>query len=199
MIRCGLAILAVLGVVLSACGGDDGAASTPPDVGLEAPADGDDIDDDTDDDAEPPADPAPDLTPEEVCDALPAEDLVAVVQGELREVRSLDNPPQCSISYVNSDEVQARPAAVATNLLVSVPTSDELEGRTGAAGLEIATQYAFFEEEPTEVDVGDIGLTNGQFLYFALDGRVVGIAAGSGMTEAELVELAEVVEEALAP
>lgn len=193
-----LALMAVVPLVLalSACGGDD--SSAPPNDGT---PDGDssqgsaeDVSSEGDDVA-----PATDLEPQAVCDAVSPADLVAVMGGELGTVEALEGPPQCSVGYGTSDEARARGAANGTNLLVFVPTSDELEGKTGDAAMEVATQYAFYDSDPEPVSIGDGGLTNGTFLYYAVGGRIVGIGAGHDMTPEQLIEVAELTVAPLTP
>ncbi len=191
-----LMVTVVVALAVAGCGGDD-ASSAPTDGKAAA-----DSGSQESDDVAPTADDvplAPDLEPQAVCDAIPVAELVAVMDGELGTVEALDGPPQCSVGYGTSDEARARGAANGTNLLVFVPTSDDREGKTGAAGIEIASQYAFYDTEPEPVDVGDGGLTNGTFLYYSVGGRIVGIGAGDDMTAGQLIEVAELTVGPLTP
>ena len=183
-----------MALLLSACGGgggdSDSDASTTTTANTDATGDGD---------APPDVQSAPDLTPDEVCDLISPEELVAVVEGEFTTTESLDGPPQCVVSYANSQAVRDQGGANGTNLLVAVPTSDDLEGATGDAGIAVASQYAFYDSEPTPVDIADGGLSDGSYLYFANGGRVVTVVAGDGMTPDQLIEVAQLVVEPLAP
>ncbi len=190
-----VAIGMLMMLAVAGCGGSDDSTATPGDDGTdtenaideEGSSSGSDV----------PS--APDLAPQAVCDALPVEEMVAVMNGELGTVESLDTPPQCSVNYATSDEARASGAANGTNLLVAVPTSGELEGETGDAGIAIATEFAFFDSDPQPVDVGDGGLSDGKFLYYAVGGRVVGVVAGDDMTAEQLIEVAELTVAPLTP
>lgn len=177
---------------LGACGGGDDTGSSTPKSDNE-PAESAEA-------AEQPAtDPAPDLTPDELCDLVSAEDLMTVIDAELDEIKGLDQPPQCSISYGNSQARRDTGAANGTNLLVIAPTSEDLEGKTGQEAMDIATQYAFNDGDPEPVDVAEGGLSNGKFLYYSTGGRIVGLAGGDGTSPEELIQMAQLTAPALAP
>ena len=197
-IRLLLVAVAAAALLLSACGGEDGGTSAEASGAGTDAASGDSGGDSGGDEPSDVA-PAPDLTPEQVCSLITPEDLVAVVGGELDKTESLDRPPQCSVTYANSQAVRDKGGANGTNLLVSVPTSAELDGKTGQAGIAVASQYAFFDSDPEPVDVADGGLSDGKYLYFATGGRVVGVVAGDGMTADQLVEVALLLVEPLTP
>ena len=181
-------------LLLSACG--DGGGGSDSDASTATTATTDSI---GDADAQPNVQSAADLTPEQVCDLISPEELVAVVEGELTTTEPLDGPPQCAVNYANNQAVRDQGGANGTNLLVAVPTSDDLEGKTGNAGITVASQYAFNNSEPTPVDIADGGLSDGKYLYFANGGRVVTVVAGDGMTPDQLIEVAQLVVEPLAP
>lgn len=181
------AVAAALFVLLAACGDDSGDGSADTTVAV-----------DSGDDGGGAVDPAsvPVLSAQDVCDLAPSADVAAAIEGEVDEVAAGSAPtPQC-VYNVTIDE-QRR------SLTTSVQRpEDDLGGKAGAAGFDVATDVVVFETpyEPF-AGVGDraaVSASDSLTILVVLAGDQVFTVGGAGFTVEQIAAVATVVADAIA-